>query len=215
MKRFLSVIALCVMTFWSSDILNARNFGVIAGANFTCIEDVSGRVASGYHAGFTRKFNLPLGFAIQPALMYNLKASVVESAIAKESDFSLNVGYAEFLTSVQWGPDLILFRPFVDVAPFIGYAVNNEFSKSSLTETVNNWKNEWDGINRLEYGFGLGVGLEVWKLQVVGRYNWNMGPLFNEEGKVDGIKDIFNNAKESVMEGQNFSGVTLSVSLLF
>ena len=205
------------MTFWSSHTLSAVNKGVIVGANFANIDDVSGRVASGYHAGVTYKFNLPFGFAVQPALMYNLKSSVVESAIAKESELSLNVGYAELLTSIQWGPDLIFFRPFFDVAPYIGYAVNNDFEKTTLLNNVISgaWKNQWDGLNRLEYGFGVGVGLEIWKLQVVGRYNWNLGSLYNSESKLNDWNEMLSNAKDSLLSGNNFNGVTLSVSLLF
>ena len=205
------------MTFWGSHTLSAVNKGVIVGANFANIDDVSGRVAAGYHAGVTYKFNLPLGFAVQPALMYNLKSSIVESAIAKESELSLNVGYAELLTSIQWGPDLILFRPFVDVAPYIGYAVNNDFEKTTLLNNAisGTWENKWDGLNRLEYGFGVGLGLEIWKLQVVGRYNWNLGSLYNSEGKLNEWSEMLSNAKDSVLNGNNFSGVTLSVSLLF
>ena len=216
MKRFLSVIALCVMTFWGSHTLRASDFGVVAGANFTSLGDVSARVSTGYHVGIGRKFNLPFGFSVKPTVLYNLKASVVESAIATNSDIALNVGYAEFMGSIQWGPDLILFRPFFDVSPFIGYAVNNDFETTTLiTNAIKTWKNEWDGMNRLEYGFGLGLGVEVWKLQVVGRYNWNLGSLYSPEGEVDELKDIFTNAKASVLEDKNFNGVTLSVSLMF
>lgn len=216
MKKIFTVIALCVMTFWTSHTLNAGNFGVVGGASFTGVNNVSADLATGYHAGITYKFNLPFGFAIQPHLLYNMKASTVQTAIQTGSSLSLNVGYAEFPVSFQWGPDLLLFRPFIDVTPFVGYAVNNEFeSKSALLNNITSWKNEWGGMNRLEYGLGLGGGLEIWKLQIVARYNWNFGPLFNAEGEMDSWSDIIDNAKTSVFEGNNFGGVTVSVALLF
>ena len=115
------------------------------------------------------------------------------------------------------GFDLLLFRPFLDVSPFVGYALNNEFTASSpAAERLSlDYANQWDGINRLEYGLGLGGGLEIWKLQVVCRYNWNFGQLFDTSGKAAGVGDFLGNAKESVLNDKNFGGVTLSVALLF
>ena len=75
--------------------------------------------------------------------------------------------------------------------------------------------NKWDGVNRMEYGLGLGGGLEIWKIQVVCRYNWNFGQLFDASGNAAGADDFLGNAKESIIDGKNFGGVTLSVALLF
>ena len=47
MKRLISVIALCVMTFWGSHTLKAGDFGIIAGASFTGIKEVSPKLATG------------------------------------------------------------------------------------------------------------------------------------------------------------------------
>ena len=87
--------------------------------------------------------------------------------------------------SVQWGPDLLLFRPFLDVTPFFGYALNDEVTGPEVAAVSEDAKNKWEGINRVEYGLGLGAGLEVWKLQLVCRYNWNFGNLF------DTVKTVF------------------------
>lgn len=217
MKRFLTVIALCVMTFWGSHDLKAGDFGIVGGASFTGIKNISPELTTGYHAGLTYKFHLPYGFAIQPSLLYHMKSSLVEEAVADLAAFDYKMGYLELPVSFQWGPDLLLFRPFLDVSPFIGYALNNEFTASTAgaAKLSAGFSNKWDGINRLEYGLGLGGGLEIWKVQVVCRYNWNFGQLFDASGSAAGIGDFLGNAKESVFEGKNFGGVTLSVALLF
>lgn len=216
MKRLLTVIALCVMTFWSSDTLRAGDFGITGGASFTGISDISKGLTTGYHAGITYKFHLPVGFAIQPSLLYHMKSSSVDAAIQSGSKLDMNVGYLELPVSLQWGPDLLLFRPFVDVTPFVGYAVNNDFKGySSISDTGRNWKNSWDGVNRLEYGLGLGLGLEIWKIQMVARYNWNFGPLFDQAGNVPATAEIMGKAKSVVLDGKNFGGVTLTAALLF
>ena len=217
MKRILTVIALCVMTFWGSHNLRAGDFGVVGGASFTGIKEISSELATGYHAGFTYKFHLPFGFAIQPSLLYHMKSSLVEGAWADLATFDYKMGYLELPVSFQWGPDLLLFRPFLDVSPFVGYALNNEFTASTpaAAKLSADFANKWDGINRLEYGLGLGGGLEIWKVQVVCRYNWNFGHLFDVSGNAAGAADFIGNAKESVFNNKNFGGVTLSVALLF
>lgn len=216
MKRFITVIALCVMTFWGSYTLKAGDFGVVAGASFTSIKEVSTDMATGFHAGVSYKFRLPLGFAVQPSVLYHMKSSLVEGAIADVTTFDYKMGYVEVPVSLQWGPDLLMFRPFVDVTPFVGYALNNEASGVKLQgEFMSKVQNKWEGVNRLEYGLGLGGGIEIWKLQLVCRYNWNFGDLFNADGGTADWNEIWNTATDSVKTGKNFGGVTLSLAFLF
>ena len=205
------------MTFWGSHTLRAGDFGIVAGANFNTIKNISPDLATGYHAGLTYKFNLPLGFAIQPSLLYNMKASLVENALAGNARFDYRMGYLELPVSFQWGPDLLLFRPFLDVSPYVGYALNNEFKASpgNAVRLSADFVNKWDGINRLEYGLGVGGGLEIWKVQIACRYNWNFGPLFDTSGKSATVGEIIANAKGSKLNDENFGGVSLSVALLF
>ncbi|MBR5141570.1 MAG: PorT family protein [Bacteroidales bacterium] len=216
MKRLITVIALCVMTFWGSYTLKAGDFGVVAGASFTSIREVSTDMATGFHAGVSYKFRLPLGFAVQPSVLYHMKSSLVEGAIADVTTFDYKMGYVEVPVSLQWGPDLLMFRPFVDVTPFVGYALNNEASGVKLQgEFMSKVQNKWEGVNRLEYGLGLGGGIEIWKLQLVCRYNWNFGDLFNADGGTADWNEIWNTATDSVKTGKNFGGVTLSLAFLF
>ena len=204
------------MTFWGSYTLKAGDFGVVAGASFTNIKEVSKDMATGFHAGLTYKFNLPLGFAVQPSVLYHMKSSLVEGAIADVTTFDYKMGYVEVPVSLQWGPDLLMFRPFVDVTPFVGYALNNEASGVKLQgEFMSKVQNKWEGVNRLEYGLGLGGGIEIWKLQLVCRYNWNFGDLFNADGGTADWNEIWNTATDSVKTGKNFGGVTLSLAFLF
>jgi hypothetical protein len=196
MKRFITVIALCVMTFWGSNTLMARGFGITGGASFMGIRETNTSMTTGYHAGITYKFDLPFGFAIQPSVLYHVKGSLVEAPIVGQNVYDvLKTGYVEVPVSFQWGPDLILFRPFLDVTPFVGYGLNNEVAGYEM--------NDWSDLQRLEYGLGVGLGFDIWKLQFVGRYNWNLGQLSTLTKNLPELGDA------------NFGGVTLSVSFLF
>ena len=196
MKRFIIAVVLCAAASISSDTLRAGNFGVVGGASFLGIKGADSEMSTGYHAGLTYKFGLPSGFAIQPSLLYHVKASASGPKVA---DAAFKAGYVELPVSFQWGPDLLLFRPFVDVSPFIGYGFTHDMASR-----------DWESLKKLEYGLGLGAGLEVWKLQIVCRYNWNFGPILNQDDYVN-----FDIIPDAGFGKNNFRGVTLSLALLF
>ncbi|MBQ7811259.1 MAG: PorT family protein [Bacteroidales bacterium] len=206
MKRIIAALAFLAIALAGASELRAQKYGVIAGASFTSMQNIEKSAKTGFNVGATAQFRLPLGFSIQPSLIYNMKAA---QAGGDALMTSMNVGYLELPVSVQWGPDLLLFRPFIDVAPFIGYAVNNKISTEALSLVQAVSTNEWGGMNRFSYGLGLGAGVEVWRLQLICRYNWNFGPLFDSEGSlnVQPVNEMF--------KDKNFGGVTLSLAFLF
>lgn len=191
MKRFFAAAALFLMSLCLDGNISAGNFGILGGANFstTNIKQINAETMTQWHAGIAYKFDLPLGFDIQPALLYNVKG-----ADFKVNNLDLSVGYLELMASVQWGVDLILFRPFVDISPFVGYAVDGQGSLKDI------WKK--DG-NRLEWGAGIGGGLDIWRFQIAARYNWNLGRILNVSDSVQTLKDA------------KFSGVTLTLTCFF
>lgn len=211
MKRTLFTILLCCICLMSATKVNAGKFGVTGGLSMMEIKKASLKTATGYHAGFTYKFKLGKGFALQPSLLYNAKATASE--IGGASKLNLSVGYLELPISVQWGPDLVLFRPYLDVSPFIGYGLNKEVSvqvPEGEGTQISTSNDNWNGVNRLEYGLGLGGGIEIWRLQLVCRYNWSFGPLLNNTGKIDTSA-----AWDQGLNKSNFGGVTLSLSWFF
>lgn len=208
MRRLLSSVVIAFMTMVCAVSMNAGNFGIVGGASFLGIRNVSTENATGYHAGLTYKFKLPLGFSVQPSLLYHMKASESDGGTY---DFDMKVGYAELPVSFQWGPDLLLFRPFLDVSPFIGYGMFQDFEGKKFSDVGDTLViDSWKSVNRLEYGLGLGGGIEIWKLQLICRYNWNFGSLVNQEGKAD-VSSVLRHG----LRDNNFGGVTLSLAFLF
>ena len=148
-KIFLILLMLCAMALSGVQTASAGHFGIQGGASFMGIRDVSYGLTTGYHAGLTYKFKLPLGFAIQPSLLYHMKSSAYDTG-SHSVDFKVG------------------------------------------------------------YGLGLGGGLEIWKIQLVCRYNWNFGSLLNQANK----NDVFAMFRKELND-KNFGGVTLSVAFLF
>jgi len=203
MKRIVAVVLVCAVALFSATRMSAQKYGVTGGATFSSMRGIESSSKTGWNLGATAQFKLPLGFSIQPSLMYNSKASEVDLPLGSAG---MNVGYLELPVSFQWGPDLLIFRPFLEVSPFVGYALNSTVS-ADLLLTSKEWKTS--NLQRFEYGLGLGGGIEIWRLQLVCRYNWNFGPLFNDSGKLD-----FPHVEEA-FGGRNFGGVTLSLAFLF
>lgn len=207
MKRLVAALAFFALALVGASEISAQKYGIIGGATFTSMQNIEKSAKTGFNIGATAQLRLPLGFSVQPSLIYNSKAAQIGGdALAA----SMNVGYLELPVSVQWGPDLLLFRPFLEVTPFVGYAVNSTFKTEALNQATI-IKNEWNSfnMNRFAYGLGLGGGIEVWRFQVICRYNWNFGPLFDADGSLN-IQPVTDAFKD-----KNFGGVTLSLAFMF
>lgn len=206
MKKFRFIIVAVLVMFFASDAAAKGRFGIIGGANFSQsnIKALSKDNITLYQAGLTYQAKLPLGFSIQPSLVYQAKgmqfnSGEISSILQDLVSYDFKMGYLELPVAVQWGVDLLILRPYLEVAPYIGCAVTKP-------EDI-----KWDNLNRFSYGVGLGGGIEVWKLQVSARYNWSMGPVV----KGDVIDTALEVLKSEDLKKANFSGVTLSVALLF
>ena len=162
MKKILTLIVALVAT---ATVAHAQ-FGIVGGVNFSNakFDNASqfidaAKSATLFHAGVAWKLGLPLGFAIQPELTYQMKG-------AKISELNYKNGYIELGAGVQWGPDLIIARPYVFAEPFIGYLVNPDKTISNASDVT----------KKLEYGIGLGGGVELFKhIQVSVQWFRNLG----------------------------------------
>lgn len=212
-KLLLSAALIAVAVSASAQI----NFGVIGGATFSSADPHEWKATEKtmYHAGATVKFSLPVGFSIQPSILYQVKGTSIPSSVGTPEEvfdsfasFDYSAGFLEIPVALQWGPDLIIMRPYIEVTPFFGYALNNKFKGKDGSV-----KNSWDAINRWEYGLGFGGGVEVWKFQISARYNWNFGSMFTSKEIDD--KTSFNAKMKEAFDKNNFGGVTLSLAVLF
>ncbi len=213
MKKFLTLLSAALLLLAGSLEASAQSrYGVIGGMSFSTskFREMNRSTMTQWHAGFTYKLSLPAGFSLQPALIYQNKGAklAIEDA-GNVTDMNVRTSYLELPVSVQWGPDLLICRPFLDVTPFIGYALGN---KIDIGSTVIKSKEALNSMNRFEYGLGLGIGLELWRFQVIGRYMWNFGTLadFKESDKT-----IAGEYMSSAFKKGSYRGFMLSVAFLF
>ncbi|MBQ8837952.1 MAG: PorT family protein [Bacteroidales bacterium] len=200
MKKLVIAATLLVAGLFMAENANAQSgFGVIAGMNFNSakIKDIDIDAKAGWSIGGTYLLNLPLGFSLQPSLVYSQKSA--DLVLGTQTLGAINLP-----VSVQWGPDLIIARPFIDVTPYIGYSLFNKFDGVISGEKI-----KPDGKNAFDYGIGIGAGLNVWKLQAIVRYNWNFGPL----GSLKDFTGI--DVKSLDVKDTTFGGITFTVAYIF
>jgi Opacity protein and related surface antigens len=185
MKKSIVFILSALILLGASVNANAQHFivkGGVAYANgpkVSNVKDYDFKGYTGWMAGIGYQVGNFAGFSIQPELLYKVKGVNLEDA------GKIKMNYLEIPVNIQFGPDLLIARPYVIAAPFIGFNLANSLSKESITlEAVKN------SIEKVEYGFGLGAGLDVWKLQLAFKYNWNFGHVLDLSGYLSNLKNI-------------------------
>ena len=134
---------------------------------------------SGWQVGIGLQTEAWTGFSLQPEIIYKVKGVTLEDAT------KVSMNYIEVPVNVQWGPDLLIARPFIFASPFIGYNLGTKFSKeSTIADTINR------NFHRFEYGVGIGLGINVWKLQITGKYNWNFGRITTWSDAAANVKGL-------------------------
>ena len=206
MKRLFVVI---VALFVAVTTYAWGGFGVTAGLDFNSakVKDVHMDCETGMNVGLTYLVDLPLGFSLQPSLVYSHKHATVNSAASAslvKSDVIQTVGSFNIPLSLQWGPDLIVARPFVDVTPYVGYSLVNK-----IKGEIGSFAGSITGENSWEYGLGIGAGINVWRLQAIVRYNWNFGALGN-------LRDFTSiNVDDLKTDNPTYGGISVNVAFFF
>ena len=214
MKKILVFAAL----FASVMAASAQQFGVKGGLTLSTLGGVDNPKENKdvilYEAGVVYKADLGGGFAIQPALGYQVKGAKYEQNITQNTVES-KTGYVELSVGAQWGPDLLAFRPYIFAEPFIGYAVagNESLTLRSGVSAKDINAALPKAKNKLEYGAGVGIGLEIaYHIQLSCQYFNNFGKLYNEDklntGDLAGIGASFTKLK-------SYQGVKLTLAVLF
>jgi hypothetical protein len=204
MKKLIVVVASLLVA-----VSAYAQFGVVAGVT-SSKSDIKSAIAdvnniTQYHVGVTYKMSLG-AFAIQPSILYNMKGTKMNIAELSSTELDYKTGYIEIPVQLQLGLNLGLARLYGFAEPFIGYAITN-----AATLSGQDLKADWNNVkNRLEYGVGLGAGVELIKhVQVSVRYFWNLGDMYGVE-----LKDIIPTATATIGSSKA-SGIAASVALLF
>ena len=203
MKKFIVIVASLLIA-----VSAHAQLGVVAGITSSkatidaALSDVQN--ITQYHVGLTYKIDLGI-IAIQPSLIYNVKGAKIAEfkAVGDISTFDYKNGYLELPVQIQAGLNLGVARIYAIAEPFIGYAITN----STQSSNGNKIDVKWNEVkNKLEYGVGVGAGIELIKhVQVSARYFWNLGNV--ESVAWASVTDAVSNKAAN--------GIVASVAILF
>lgn len=215
MKKFIVTIVFLCLGFAS---FAQEGLGLMGGmiSSNTRLQDFDFDNVTQYRAGVAYRCPVAMGFVVQPEFSYCVKAASASVGASELANFRMKMGYAEVSLQLQWGPDLVLLRPYVFVEPFAGYALNDRLSFTLADgPSWDTKENYWNSIQRLEYGYSLGGGLELFgKVQVSAKRFINMGSLYDQQQTASDlpVETFVRNAFEN---GNHFCGWALSIAFFF
>lgn len=232
MKKLFTVFAAAIL---SAVMLNAQSFGVIGGftSSSTSIntQDAMANLknVSLYHVGAAYRIEMGSFFAVQPQLVYQVKGANLHQAVVDGSAdevtnaFYSKTGFVELSAGLQAGIDLLAFRPFLLVEPFVGYAVTGDENYDKIVNSaVSNQEIPYEEIdaavanvkNKLEFGFGIGGGVHVLDhFQLTVQWFMNLGNLY-DQGKIDADAKLAK-VKDSYKDIKNYNGIKVTLGLFF
>ena len=130
-------------------------------------------------------------------------------------EYKSKTGFVELSLGAQWGPDLLAFRPYVFVEPYVGYGVTGNESLTTLrpdgtpvaADKINQALQD-KAKNKLEYGVGAGLGLEVAShVQLSCQFFRNFGKLYKDTELDNGDLTLI---KASYKDLKNYQGIKFS-----
>ena len=214
MKKILVIAAL----FASVMAASAQQFGVKGGLTLSTVGGADNPKENKdvilYEAGAVYKLDLGGGFAIQPALGYQVKGAKFQQN-STQNTVETKTGFVELSVGAQWGPDLLAFRPYVFVEPFVGYALTGNESLTNRAGTSVEKINAAlpEAKNKLEFGAGAGLGLEITRhIQLSCQYFNNFGKLYKED-RLD--KEDLKGIKSSYVNLKSYQGIKVTLAVLF
>ena len=174
------------------------NYGNINVGNVQVQDMINGH--SGWQVGAGYQTAESYGFSFQPEVVYKQTHQEVENY------GKMGLRFVEIPLNVQWGPDLkiVPIRPFIFAGPYFGFKLPPQFDKNwgAVGQTIT------DSLKKTEWGVDLGIGINFWKFQIAGKYNWNIGQVANAPSTLSD-----NNLKEVL--GGSLRTFEISVGLLF
>ena len=157
---------------------HAQRFGVYGGANFEALVNLQGedfqtgfRMSEGFHGGAFVEFNVPV-VSIRPSLLYQNAGTLFQGMSALTTDnFRLSV--IALPVDVKWRPPLPYL--YIFVGPEAQYNLSN-----GIPEEFQNV------INDVNVRGGAGLGLEVGRFFLEGRYLLTLTSLTKSEYGLNG-----------------------------
>lgn len=220
MKKIVAIAAALLLTLTASAQVRLGVIGGITTTN-TDIEHFDASTVNNYHVGLALKVGGDF-LSFQPAVVYNVKGTSFDEVLAGQTFNTVDAkfGYLELQGQFQIGVNVLgLARVYGLAEPYVGYGLTNEIQDSIQSSLKNEpIKDNWDYVNKLEYGFGVGAGVELLNMiQVSAKYYVDLGKLYNgqELSNEDALNTAIQSYKSAFENKTAFSGLVISAAIFF
>ncbi|MGL4909153.1 MAG: porin family protein [Bacteroidales bacterium] len=184
MKKSLLFVALAVLVnapLWAQNEPKAVRLGIKGGWDATSVQYYEGgdfvKGKDGFHAGLMLRIKAPLGFTVQPELLYGQRG--VSTFIGKGEELKQKAHNLDVPINLTWGIDLKIVRPFIVATPYLSYRFND-----MATIVPDASGGHIEDISKFNYGMGLGAGCEVFgRIQIMARQNFGLRDLTSSRSK--------------------------------
>ncbi len=161
-------------------------FGIKAGINYICLEN--------YGKGFYSDFDAKPGWSVGALFQYTrggfLNYSIVPEILFTESRTDVDLLYITDCMSTIQTIDIPLsfklglqlskiFRPYILGNIYGSFMVSHHgdfFDMLDIDSTSSEVK-----INKFFFGVSTGLGFDLWKFQIEGRYRWNLNRIKTDD----------------------------------
>jgi len=188
MKRVFIALTALLLLFANCREVSATGFVIKGGLNFPSLDlknlnsfDI--KANTGWHAGIGYQTGSAAGFSFQPELNFVRNTIKISETNTTES---LSTNMLQLVPNIQWGIDLIICKPFIFAAPYaaLNLSTDAQYQQGSAMEQFK------ETIKKLDWGVGVGAGLNIWKFQVTGKYSWSFGNVVDFSQYMESLKDI-------------------------
>lgn len=188
MKLLKFAVAAVSLLLLAASPLSARGFLVKGGVEFphyniSDLSDVRFASITGWHAGAGYQTGTLAGLSLQPELLYQ-RSGFTAKGIDGTTD-QVRTDNIQAIANIQWGVELIIFRPFLFVAPFASYNLSQ--------------RSDFLDLKKWDYGLGAGIGFDIGGVQVTGKYNWAFGGVVDWNSYMESTKNISANTGSLVV----------------
>jgi len=193
MKRTLTFLLISLMVTGIYAQQRPYRFGIKGGISYVHLENYGGGYYSdfdpkpGWTAGllFEYTWGKFLNYSVTPELLYTV--SNTEADLLYITNRPATIQSVDLPVNIKLGLRLSkLFRPYL-LGNFYGsYIVDYDgtfFEDFDIDKRQPEFK-----MNRFYFGLSAGMGFDLWKFQIEGRYRWNLNRIVNEE--LDDLKQM-------------------------
>lgn len=194
MKNYLRIVLVSCLLIIAATVQAQMKFGPVAGVNFSKMTLKYGGISIdpmmmvGFHLGGLAEIPLSDNFVLQPAIMYSTKGSRYSLDMG-EADYEMSMGpnFIEVPIYFAYKFELESMILFLKAGPYGAYAVGGQGKADEEDWDLEFGEGEEKDMKPLDFGLGVGGGIEFNNLIVSVQYEFgltNLAPVDDAEMKI-------------------------------